>query len=194
MREPAGEKVEELHPYDEKIRQLTAEKIGRPLIWEAIYEPDKLLARINSTANRKNQIVGKNGRSAADSYESLAMIFQALGTELATESPTGLARELISNPDLTLKRLEAYVKGCLERRGDAPKGVKIERKIVTLEEEPEVSGAAMRRGVTTDVIRQEVQESVGIKVTPATAGKFARQIVADAEKSKCKRAHRRKST
>jgi len=186
---------EQAHRYQEQIDEITSKRLGRPLVWEAIHEPEKLLARINRTSNRKNQIDRAAQDSAAKSYDRLALIFWRIGTELAAASPEGWAQELLANPDLTLRRLEAFVKGCAQLRGDAPRGVKIERVLVTLEEEPSLSAEAQRLGVTVAQLRLEVQQGVtGAVLTREAADTFARQVLKKADESKVKNALRRKST
>lgn len=186
---------EQEHPYQEQIDEITSKRLGRPLVWKAIHEPEKLLARINRTSNRKNQIDRAAQDSAAKSYDRLALIFWRIGTELAAASPEGWAEELLANPDLTLRRLEAFVKGCAQLRGDAPRGAKIERELVTLEEEPFLSAESKRRGVTVAELRREVQQAVtGGVLTLEAAGKFGRQVRKKADESKGKNALRRKST
>ena len=185
---------EQAHPYQEQIDEITSERLGRPLVWEAIHEPEKLLARINHSSNRKNQKDRAAQDSAAKSHDRLSLIFWRIGTELASASPEGWAEELLANPDLTLRRLEAFVKGCVQLRGDAPKGAKIERRLVTLEAEPFVHAEAKRRKKLVEDVRCEVQAEAGFKVDPHVADKFARQVRKKADESKLKNALRRKST
>ena len=185
---------EQAHPYQEQIDEITSERLGRPLVWEAIHEPEKLLARINHSSNRKNQKDRAAQDSAAKSHDRLSLIFWRIGTELASASPEGWAEELLANPDLTLRRLEAFVKGCVQLRGDAPKGAKIERRLVTLEAEPFVHAEAKRSKKLVEDVRCGVQAEAGFKVDPHVADKFARQVRKKADESKLKNALRRKST
>lgn len=185
---------EQEHPYQERIDEVLSDRLGRDLVWQAIHEPKKLLARITRTSNRKNQLPSLTQDSAAKSYERLSVIFWRIGTELAAASPEGWAEELLANPDLTLLRLEAFVKGCAQLRGEAPRGAKIERELVTLEEAPLVHAEAKRRKITVAAVRHEVQRNCGFTGTENAADKFAKQVLKRANKRKVKHDLRRKST
>ncbi len=182
------------HPYQEQIDKLFPIRIGRNLVWQAIYEPKPLLARIKRTSNRKNQLPCSTQDSAAKSYDRLFVIFWRIGTELAAASPEGWAEELLANPDLTLLRLEAFVKGCTQLRGDAPRGAKMERELAVLDAEPFVHAEAKRRKITVAALRHEVQRHCGFTGTENAADKFAKQVLKRADESKVKSALRRKST
>ena len=186
---------EQANPYQERIDELTLEPLGRDLVWEAIHEPKKLLARSNRTSNRKNQEDRSAEASAAKSYDRLALIFWRIGRELASASPEGWAEELLANPDLTLLRLEAFVKGCAQLRSFTPRGEKIDREVFDLEAEPFMSAEAKRRNITVAELRREVQQAAtGKKLTLAGADKFGRHVCKKAADNKVKNALRRKST